>query len=464
MRKTPFPSHQRALIVEDDSALRTNLAHILREVGLEVESAPDGAAGWQQIKNSVYDILLTDLRLPGMNGEELICQARALYPDLIIIAVTGYADVGSAVKVMKLGATDYIQKPFMRDELLLRLQKSVEERRLRWETRELKQYSGQAEMGDLIGESAGMKRVKEMVASVASKRTTVLILGETGTGKELVARAIHSNSPRQDGPMVAINCGAIPSTLLEDEFFGHEKGAFTGAQAVRVGRFEEANRGTVFLDEIGNMPADLQSKLLRVLQERECQRIGGSQTIHLDVRFIAATNLNLEQRVKSGEFREDLFYRLNVFPISLPPLRERKEDILLLAPHLIEKICSQEGIATKHLTQEAIKRLLHYDWPGNVRQLENALEMAVILAGDHEYLLPENFPGIGASSGSEFVPCVDIPDEGVDFNSLVSEFEKNLLLGGLKRAQGKRSRAAILLNMKRTTLIEKLKKLQLSPV
>ncbi|MBI2815482.1 MAG: sigma-54-dependent Fis family transcriptional regulator [Acidobacteria bacterium] len=464
MRKTPLPSHQRALVVEDDCELRANLTHILRELGLEVESAPDGSAGWRHIKNSVYDILLTDLRLPGMTGEELICQARDLYPDLIIMVVTGYADVGSAVQVMKLGATDYIQKPFMRDELILRLQKAVEERRLRWEARELKQYSSHGEMGDLIGESAAMKRVKEMVVSVASKRTTVLILGETGTGKELVARAIHDNSPRQDGPMVAINCGAIPSTLLEDEFFGHEKGSFTGAQALRVGRFEEANRGTAFMDEIGNMPADLQSKLLRVLQERECQRIGGSQTIRLDVRFIAATNVNLAQKVKSGEFREDLFYRLNVFPISLPPLRERKEDILLLAPHLIEKICNQEGIPTKQLSQEAIKRLLYYEWPGNVRQLENALEMAVILAGDHEYLSPEHFPGIGRISGSEFVPYIDIPDDGVDFNSLVSEFEKNLILGGLKRAEGKRSRAALLLNIKRTTLIEKLKKMQLSPV
>jgi transcriptional regulator with PAS, ATPase and Fis domain len=212
------------------------------------------------------------------------------------------------------------------------------------------------------------------------------------------------------------------------------------------------------------MPQDLQSKLLRVLQERECQRIGGSQTIRLDVRFIAATNVQLEQKVKSGEFREDLFYRLNVFPISLPPLRERKEDILLLSPHLIEKICNQEGIPTKQLTQEGVKRVLQYDWPGNVRQLENALEMAVILSGDHEYLLPEHFPGIGSKSESDFVPNIEIPDEGIDFNSLVSEFEKNLIVGGLKRAQGKRSRAAILLNIKRTTLIEKLKKLQLSAV
>lgn len=458
-------NNQRVLIVEDDPEVRASLADILQGLGLEVESAADGLAAWTKIRESVYDILLTDLRLPGLKGEEVVCQARALYPDLIIIVVTGYGDVGNAVKVMKLGASDYIQKPFLKDELVVRLRKAIEERRLRWESRALKQqYSAHGEMGDLIGESAAMRRVKELVASVAAKRTTVLILGETGTGKELVARAIHNNSPRHDHPMVAVNCGAIPATLLEDEFFGHERGAFTGAQYLRVGRFEEANRGTVFLDEIGNMPPDLQGKLLRVLQERECQRIGGSQTIRLDVRFIAATNVNLDEKVRTGAFREDLFYRLNVFPIALPPLRERKEDILLLAPHLVEKICSQEGIPRKQITQEAIKRLLQCDWPGNVRQLENALEMAVILAGEREYLSLEHFAAIAGGAPSEFMPSVDIPDAGVDFNALVSEFEKSLLVGGLRRAQGKRSKAAELLNMKRTTLLEKLKKLQLSAV
>ena len=463
MRKNIDFHNQRVLLVEDDAELRTSLAAILEGLSFEVDSAADGLAASQKIKENVYDILLTDLRLPELSGEEVVCRARSLYPDLIILVITGYGDVSSAVRVMKLGASDYIQKPFLREELILRLEKAVEERRLRWRSRALRERPGDGELNGMIGESPAMRKVKEMVASVAAKRTTVLILGETGTGKEVVARAIHNNSPRRDRPMVTINCGAIPATLLEDEFFGHERGSFTGAQYLRVGRFEEANRGTVFLDEIGTMPADLQSKLLRVLQERECQRIGGSQTIRLDVRFIAATNGKLEEQVKAGSFREDLFYRLNVFPISLPALRERKEDIPLLAPFLLEKICTAEGTPGKQITQEAMKRLLWYDWPGNVRQLENALEMAVILAGEREYLAPEDFPAIGGSQ-SDFAPNVEIPDEGVDFNSLVSEFEKNLIMGGLKRAQGKRTKAALLLNMKRTTLLEKLKKIQLTTV
>jgi DNA-binding NtrC family response regulator len=463
MGKNAEFQNQKILIVEDDCELRRLLESVLQDLGFEVDSAADGLSASQKIKESVYDILLTDLRLPGLGGEEIVCQARALYPDLIIIVVTGYGDVAGAVKVMKLGASDYIQKPFLKEELVVRLKKAVEERRWRWQSRALQHLSKDHEMGDLLGESDAMRRVKEMVSSVAPKRTTVLILGETGTGKELVARAIHNNSPRRDRPLVAINCGAIPATLLEDEFFGHERGAFTGAQYLRVGRFEEANRGTVFLDEIGNMPGGLQSKLLRVLQERECQRIGGSQTIRLDLRIIAATNVKLEEQVRSGAFREDLFYRLNVFPISLPPLRERKEDILLLGPHLLRKICRQEGIPEKQVTQEALRGLVQYDWPGNVRQLENALEMALILSGEREYLTPEDFPALGAAQPA-FFSTVEIPDEGVDFNSLVSDFEKSLLLGGLKRAQGRRTKAALLLNMKRTTLLEKLKKLQLSEV
>ena len=464
MSKNTVFANQRILIVEDDPELRASLVSVLQELALEVDSAPDGVAAVQKIKESVYDILLTDLRLPGLKGEEVVCQAVALYPDLIVIVITGYGDVGNAVKVMKLGAGDYIQKPFLKEELVLRLRKALEERRLRWQSRALKEYTRTGELGDLIGESPALLKVKEMISSVAPKRTTVLIVGETGTGKELVARAIHHNSPRRDHPMVPVNCGAIPDTLLEDEFFGHEKGAFTGAQYLRVGRFEEANRGTVFLDEIGNMPRDLQGKLLRVLQERECQRIGGSQTLRLDVRFIAATNVNLEERVKAGAFREDLFYRLNVFPILLPPLRERKEDVVFLVPHLLRKICSSEGIPQKQITQEAVKSLVQYGWPGNVRQLENALEMAVILAGGREYLSADDFPGIGRPAQPDCVPRVEIPSEGVDFNLLVSQFEKSLILEGLKIAQGKRSKAALLLNMKRTTLVEKLKKFQVPAV
>ncbi|MBI3896466.1 MAG: sigma-54-dependent Fis family transcriptional regulator [Acidobacteria bacterium] len=455
---------QRILLVEDDAELRSSLGTALREFSFEVDLAEDGLEAIRKIKQSVYDILLTDLRLPGLSGEEVLCQTRELYPDLIVIVVTGYGDVRNAVNMMKLGAADYIQKPFLKEELLLRIEKALEERRWRWHSRSLPQPSSNGEFVDLLGESPGMQQVKARVSQVASLRTTVLILGETGVGKELVARAIHNNSPRKDAPLVTVNCGAIPSNLMEDEFFGHEKGAFTDAQQLRLGRFEQANRGTIFLDEISNMPPELQGKLLRVLQERECQRVGGSQTIRLDIRILAATNTNLEERVQSGAFREDLFYRLNVFPIWIPPLRERKEDLPLLVPHLLQKICAREGIPLKQITQEAMKDLIRYDWPGNIRQLENALEMAIILAGEREYLLPGDLPALcHRPAETPLFPNIGIPPEGVDFHRLVSEFEKALITEGLKIAQGKRSKAATLLNLKRTTLLEKLRRLQPTP-
>jgi DNA-binding NtrC family response regulator len=451
----------RVLIVEDDASLRALLTSALQELDFEVDSAADGLEGARKVKESVYDILITDLRLPGQGGEEVLRQAKALYPDLIVIVATGYGDLRNAVNMMKLGASDYIQKPFVKDELVVRIRKALEERKWRYQSRAWEGESSEREFGDLVGSSAAMERVKELAAGVAPMRTTVLIQGETGTGKELVARAIHCNSPRKDYPLVSVNCAAIPATLMEDEFFGHEKGAFTDARQLRIGRFEQASRGTIFLDEIGTMPLDLQGKLLRVLQEREFQRIGGTQTIRLDVRVIAATNLKLDERVKRGEFREDLFYRLHVFPIALPPLRERRDDIPLLAGHLLGRFCRQEGLPPKQISQEALKALALYEWPGNVRQLENALEMAVILAGNREYLLPQDFPVIGrspAASGS--LPPVAIPPEGSDFNLLVSRYERALIEEALRLSDGKRSRAALLLHMKRTTLLEKLKKLQ----
>ena len=456
--------NQRVLLVEDDSELRSSLEIALRELSFEVDSAADGKAALAKIKDGIYDILITDLRLPQLSGDKVLCQSKLLYPDLIVIVITGYGDVSNAVNMMKLGATDYVQKPFLKEELILRLRKALQERQLRWQNRTLEQQPAEGEFGDLIGAAPAMQKVKELAAQVASKQTTILIRGETGTGKELVARAIHYNSPRGDYPLVAVNCGAIPANLMEDEFFGHEKGAFTDAQQLRVGRFEQANRGTLFLDEIGNMPPELQGKLLRVLQERECQRLGGLQTIRLDVRFIAATHVNLEERVRAGTFREDLFYRLNVFPIFIPPLRERQEDIPVLAAHLMRKICSREGIPPKVVTQEAMKRLLAYDWPGNVRQLENAIEMALILAVEREHLLPEDFPALHSQTASGSLPRIEVPPEGVDFHRLVSEFERTLLLEGLRKAQGRRSKAAVLLNLKRTTLLEKLKKLEPLPL
>lgn len=456
---------QRILLVEDDAELRQSLGNALSHLSFEVEAAPDGEAALGRLRETIFDVLLTDLRLPGMTGEQLITQAKALYPDLIAIVITGHADVGSAVRLMKLGAADYIQKPFLKDELVLRLKKAIEERRLRWERRALEEKGGKNSLTQLVGEGSGFRRVKELILSVAPKRSTVLLIGETGTGKELVARAIHQQSPRKDYPMVPVNCGAIPGNLMEDEFFGHEKGAFTDAHQLRMGRFEQANRGTLFLDEIGTMPVDLQGKLLRVLQERECQRIGGAQTIKLDVRFIAATNINIEEKVRDGAFREDLYYRLNVFPIFLPALRERREDIPLLALHLLDKIAAIEGLAPKQISQEALKILMQYDWPGNVRQLENVLEMAIILAGERDYLLPDDLPPLRrAADPDNGVPRVEVPPEGVDLNQLVSQYERALIEEGLRQTRGRRTQAALLLGLKRTTLLEKLKRFDQQPV
>ncbi|OFV92754.1 MAG: hypothetical protein A3F68_06665 [Acidobacteria bacterium RIFCSPLOWO2_12_FULL_54_10] len=452
--------NQRVLLVEDDAELRNSMSVALNDLSFEVDQAEDGLEAIQKIKQNIYDILLTDLKLPGADGEEILSQARQLYPDLIVIVVTGFGDVRNAVNMMKLGATDYLQKPFLKDELVLRIKKALDERRWRWKTRSLEHLSIDGEFEEMMGESPAVLEVKSRVAQVASKRTTVLLLGETGSGKELVARAIHKNSLRKDYPLISVNCGAIPAHLMEDEFFGHEKGAFTDAHQLRIGRLEQANRGTIFLDEIGNMSADLQSKLLRVVQDKECQRVGGSQSIKLDIRFIAATNTNLEERVRAGSFREDLFYRLNVFTIVVPPLRERREDIPLLARHLQRKICTREGIAEKQISQDVMRKLMDYEWPGNVRQLENAIEMAIILAGERDYLLPIDLPALGqVKIESSFIPRVEIPPEGVDFHFLVSEFEKSLIQESLRKAHGKRTKAAALLNLKRTTLLEKMKRL-----
>jgi DNA-binding NtrC family response regulator len=458
--KPEDPENLRILLVEDEAELRSTLEDVLGDLSFEVDAVSDAGTALNQLRENVYDVLLTDLRLPGGgSGEEILCQAKQLYPDLIAVVMTGFGDIRTAVRLMKLGASDYIQKPFVKDELVLRIRKSLEERRLRWESREFQERSGGAAVGNLIGESLPLLHVKELIQSVAPKRSTVLLIGETGTGKELVARAIHVNSSRRDYPLVTVNCGAIPATLMEAEFFGHEKGAFTDASQLRTGKLEQSNRGTLFLDEIGTMPYDLQGKLLRVLQERECQRIGGTQTIKLDIRFIAATNVTLEEKVKTGSFREDLYYRLNVFPIFLPPLRERRDDIPLLVPHLLEKICQREGIPAKRMSQEAMKILMQHDWPGNVRQLENVLEMATILAGERDYLLPDDLPPLCRPPEPDFSARVEVPPEGVDFNHLVSQFERALIEEGLKRANGRRSQAAELLGLKRTTLLEKLKRL-----
>jgi DNA-binding NtrC family response regulator len=318
---------------------------------------------------------------------------------------------------------------------------------------------------NLVGNSAAMQNIYRMVGQIAHKTSTVLIEGETGTGKELIARAIHYNGPRKDQPLVSVNCGAIPGNLLEDELFGHVKGAFTNAHQHRIGRFEQANHGTLFLDEVSTMPMDLQVKLLRVLQEREFERVGSTTTVKVDVRIVAATNGNLLEAVEKGEFRGDLYYRLNVIPIRVPPLRERRDDIPLLVAHFTKKYCMDQKVPLKRVSHEAIKYLMAFDWPGNVRQLENTMEMAVSLSGDTDLLDLEDFPLVArqASVDAAF-QTIEIPDDGINFNTMVSDLEKRLILQSLEVSGGNKKKAASLLHLKRTTFVEKLRRMGMDSI
>src|SRR5207248_9891346 len=384
-------SKKHLLLVEDEAPLREALAERLAEHGFEVEQAGTGEQAIEQLAEFAFDIVITDLRLPGLDGTRVLEAALLRYPDIVGIIVTGYGTVKDAVDAIRRGATDFVTKPFQFDELLHALNSALEQRRLKSENAYLRsQLQERYKFEGIIGRSPAMRELFQLLETVSVSASTILITGETGTGKEIVARAIHHNSPRRAQRFVALNCGAIPETLLEAELFGHVRGAFTGAVGNRQGRMEQAHRGTLFLDEVGTMSAGLQMKLLRVLQEREFERIGDTHSIKVDVRVIAATNSDLKKMVAEGQFREDLYYRLNVIPVHLPPLRERKEDIPLLVQHFLEKFGGDRDRAGKAsgdrkgsperpitVSQEAMRRLMAYAWPGNVRQLENAIERAV---------------------------------------------------------------------------------------
>jgi DNA-binding NtrC family response regulator len=393
-------------------------------------------------------------------------EALSIFPETIVIIMTGYGNIQTAVDAIRMGAYDYLPKPFQLDEMVMRVEKGLKDRQLKSENTMLR-----SELLDkyhfsssLVGNSPAMQQVYRMVAMVAQKNSTILITGETGTGKELIAHAIHYNGPRRDQPMIRVNCGAFSANLLEDELFGHVKGAFTGATQHSVGHFEQANHGTLFLDEIATMSPDLQVKLLRVLQEREFQRVGGSTMIKVDVRIIAATNGDLPEKVRKGEFRDDLYYRLNVIPIQILPLRQRREDIPLLVSHFVKKYCVEQQLELKQVSHDAMKHLVSFDWPGNVRQLENAMEMAVTLSGDRQHLLLSDFPLVAAPLGdAEPFGDIDIPKDGVNFNTLVSELERRLILQSLQVTGGNKKKAASLLQLKRTTFVEKLKRMGMEP-
>ena len=452
----------RILVVDDESYMREVVRQALEGASFQVDEAADGEKALGMIRQYPYDVIITDLRMPGPSGERVMQEALSIFPETIVIIMTGFADIQTAVDAIRTGAYDFVPKPFQLEEMVMRVERALRERQLKSENSMLRsELLGKYQFSSLVGNSPAMQQIYRMVALVAQKNSTILITGETGTGKELIARAIHYNGLRKDHPLVSVNCGAIPANLLEDELFGHVKGAFTGAHQHRVGRFEQANRGTLFLDEIGSMPLDLQVKLLRVLQEREFQKVGGTSTVKVDVRIIVATNSDLLDSVRRGEFREDLYYRLNVIPIQIPPLRQRREDIPLLVSYLTKKYCAEQKLPLKQVSHEAIKRLIGFDWPGNVRQLENAVEMAVSLSGDRQLLDLSDFPILPEpTAGEPTLGSFDIPEGGIHFNRVIADVEKRLILQSLEAAGGNKKKAAALLHLKRTTLVEKLKRLE----
>jgi DNA-binding NtrC family response regulator len=433
----------RVLIVDDEANARTALAELLRDEGYVTETAADGFKALPKVEEFAPDVVVTDLKMPGMDGLELMRKVRERDPDIVLIMMTAFGAVDSAVRAMRDGAADYITKPVSVDELALVLERELERKRLRAEAGQLRErLAARNRVSNIIGSSPQMQQVFDTVLQVAPSRASVLITGESGTGKELIAAALHEHSPRAKGPFIKLHCAALAETLLESELFGHERGSFTGAAGRRDGRFQQADQGTLFLDEIGEITPATQVKLLRFLQEHEFERVGGNQTIKVDVRVIAATNRNLLERVKQGHFREDLYYRLNVVSIEMPPLRARPTDIPLLATHFLNKYSGENGKGVIGFTDEALERLVRYPWPGNVRELENAIERAVVVCRG-ERVRPEDLaPSIAVLSGK---PRNDgsppIP------GTTLADIERYAILKTLEHAGGSTSRAAEILGI-----------------
>ena len=458
--------HQvRILCIDDEPGSRESMSLLLGHKGFYVNAVSNGEDALQLLSREKFDVVITDLFLPGVSGIEILKEIKERRLPCNVILITGNATAETAVEAMKEGAFDYIIKPIDFEKLKVLIDKAVEKSRLVAENLYLReQLRGKYKFDNIIGHSQAIQPVFSRMEKILHTDSTVLILGESGTGKELVARAIHFNGSRKDQPFIAINCGAIPAELLESELFGHMRGSFTGAVADKPGKFELAHRGTIFLDEIGTMPLHLQMKLLRVLQDHEVERIGSVRKTKLDVRVISATNLDLEERVRNEAFREDLFYRLNVIPIQLPPLRDRKGDIPLLARHFLKKICNDMNHPMCELTVEALKAMENYNWPGNVREMENVIERVVALT-DSEVIdrkdLPPQIAGTLEENGP--LPAIQIPDDGVDMTELVALLERTLILQAMDRSKQVKARAAALLNINRTTLVEKIKRYGMYP-
>lgn len=450
------------LVVDDEEIMREVITTLLEEEGYRVTSSATGEEGIERVKEEASDLVLLDLMLPSMSGLETLEELIRIDPDIVVVMISAYASIENAVDATKSGAFDFITKPFKNEELLLVVKNGLKKRSLEIENRQLKRtLKERASFKNIVGKSEPMQQVFDLITQVAPRRSTVLIAGESGTGKELVARAIHSCSPRSNHAFVAVNSGSIPSGLLESELFGHVKGAFTGAIASKKGLFEIADGGTIFLDEVGTLPLETQSRLLRVIQEREFRQVGGLKNIVVDVRIIAATNIDLKEAVKQQRFREDLYYRLNVISINLPPLRERRRDIPLLAEHFVRQFSKENDRPDCHLDPSTLKILMECDWPGNVRELENVMERAVVLAPDKGRITQELLPREILGSSSMGLGSLGSLENGATLKDLVLEYEKTLILTALQKADWSQKRAASLLRMKRSTLNEKLKRLHI---
>ncbi|MBW2473604.1 MAG: sigma-54-dependent Fis family transcriptional regulator [Deltaproteobacteria bacterium] len=450
----------RILLVDDEPGSRESLSLLLGHEGYLVDTASDGEKAIRLFSKNKYDVIITDLFLPGASGIDILKHVKEHPLPCSVILITGNATAETAVEAMKEGAFDYIIKPVNFEKLKVLVEKAVEKTRLVAENIYLRQQlRGKYKFDNIIGNSPAIQPVFSRMEKILHTDSTVLILGESGTGKELVARAIHFNGSRKEKPFIAINCGAIPAELLESELFGHVRGSFTGAVADKPGKFELANHGTIFLDEIGTMPLHLQMKLLRVLQEQEVERVGSIRKTKLDVRVISATNSDLDERVRRAEFREDLFYRLNVIPIHLPPLRERHEDIELLARHFLRKICADMRHPICELTPDALIAMESYKWPGNVREMENVIERVVALTDGNVIDRQDLPPQIaGTLNESGLLPALHIPEEGLDLTETMAHLERHLIQQAMERSQSIKARAASLLNINRTTLVEKIKR------
>jgi DNA-binding NtrC family response regulator len=433
------------LVVEDEEKLRRVIELQLKAAGYEVEQAGSAEDAFKLADRA--DVIISDLRLPGLSGLELLQQLRSQDLRTPVIVMTAFGSIETAVEAMKAGAVDFLPKPFSQDHLMAVVDKALEVRTLRDENRELRaELSQRYEFDNIIGRSAAMREIFATIERVAPTRATVLLCGESGVGKDMIARAIHHHSPRENKPFVKINCSALPENLMESELFGYEKGAFTGANLSKPGKFEQADTGTVFMDEIGDVPAGIQVKLLRILQDREFERLGSNKVRHVDVRVIAATNVDLRAALEQGEFREDLYYRLNVLPLNIPPLRERKEDIPYLARHFVLKLSKDFGSRVESISDGAIERLMEYHWPGNVRELENAIERSLVMANGNVLEAPDirldlaPKPRLGSADG--FLP------EGMTLDT----YEQSIIREALHRANNNKSQAARLLGLTRNAL------------